>query len=83
MLKVFRIPQLSMNTICLTRWNIEYNLSMLLDFFEFTVFDTYKMLNNIEYIDMISLLSYSVHAAQGDFSFVLAEFSVYERPKVI
>ena len=29
MLNIFRIPELSMNTKCLIRQNIEFNLSML------------------------------------------------------
>ena len=43
----------------------------------------YKMLNNIESTDMVSLLIYSVHAAQGDVCAPSTEFSVYERPKMI
>ena len=41
------------------------------------------MLNNIESIDMVSLLSYAVYAAQGDVCLYFAVFSVYERPKMI
>ena len=50
---------------------------------ELSNFRTYKMLNNIESIDMLPLLSYSVHAAQGDVCLCFAEFSVYGRPKII
>ena len=41
------------------------------------------MLNNRESIDMVSLLSYSVHAAQGYVWLGFAKFSVYERLKMI
>ena len=53
------------------------------NFSDSTAFHAYKILNNIECIDLVSLLSYSVHAAQGDICFCFAEFSVYERPKMI
>ena len=41
-----------------------------------TTFHSYKMLNDIESIDMVSLLSYSVHAAQGNVCLCLTKFSV-------
>ena len=41
------------------------------------------MLNDIESIDLVSLVSYSVHAAKGDVWFCFAEFSAYEWPKSI
>ena len=44
---------------------------------------TCKVLNNRESIDMVSLLSYSVHAAQGYVYLCFTKFSVYERPKMI
>ena len=43
----------------------------------------YKMLNNIESIDKVSPLSYSVNAAQGDVYLCFANFSVNERHKMI
>ena len=41
------------------------------------------MLNNIKSIGIVSLLSYSVHALQGDGYPCFAEFSVYEICKMI
>ena len=41
------------------------------------------MLSNIESIDIVSLLSYSAHAAQGDACSHFTKFFVYERPKMI
>ena len=82
MLNIFRTPESSMNTECLTRWNIEFNLGML-NALCIPVFPAYKMLDNLESIDMISLFKYSVHVAQGDFCLYFAEFSVYQKPKMI
>ena len=44
-----------------------------------STFTVYKMLNNIESIDMVSPLSYSVNAAKGDVYLYFANFSVNER----
>ena len=41
------------------------------------------MFNKIKHIDMVSLLNYSVHAAQGDVFLCFVEFSVNKRSKII
>ena len=43
----------------------------------------YKMLKNIQSIDMVSLSSYSVHATQRDVCVCFAEFSIFQRSKMI
>ena len=56
---------------------------MLLYFLDSTSSHARKMLNNIESVDMVLLLIYSMHAVQGDICLCFAEFSVYVRPKLI
>ena len=82
MLNFFRTPESSMNIKCSTRWNIEFNLGML-NALCIPAFHAYKMLGNLESVDTISLFSYSVHVAQGDVYLYFAEFSVYQKPKMI
>ena len=80
----FWIPQLSMNTRCLARQNIQFSYSMLLDFFCIL-----EVLMNAGCLTIKNLLvwshclCYSVHAAQGGGYRCFAEFSVYEIRKMI
>ena len=52
-------------------------------FSDSTAFHVYKMLKKIESTDMVSLLSCSVHAPQGDVCLCFADISLYERQKMI
>ena len=82
MLKIFRIPELSMNTRCLTRWYNEFSLGML-NVFRIPQLSTLTRCLAKCRLYLYGLAAcYSVDAAQGDVCRYFAKFSVYERPKV-
>ena len=53
--------------------------SACLRFLDSRGFHRYKMLKKIKSVDMVSLLSYLVHAASGEVCLYFAEFCVYGR----